>query len=166
MPRRLPREIALRLADLRPHYEALIAALEHTTSEDFQAAARSRRPGDLNQHVYPIERSFEILCNYVAELNELGLREAGLEPGDRRTNLRLLAREKVISAQRSRRLWAALSARNELAHAYPDVRAAVTYDAARDLVAEAPPYVRDYVAWMRRVGFGPEPDPPPGRTAR
>lgn len=155
MARVLPREIAVRLADFRPHYEALITALEQTTREQFQAAARLRGPTELNRHVYPIERSFEILCNYVAELNELGLREAGIEPGaDRRTNLRLLAREKVISGERSRKLWAVLSARNELAHEYPDVRAAGIYHAARDLVSEAPVYMRDYVAWMRQIGFG------------
>ena len=153
--RRLPRDIIVRLADFRPHYEALLLALEQTGLEQFQTAARLRRPAELNQHVYPIERSFELLCNYVSELNELGLRETGIEPGDdRRTNLRLLAREKVISGEQERKLWAALSARNELAHEYPDVRAAGIYQAARDLVAEAPVYMRDYVAWMRRLGFG------------
>lgn len=155
MARALPREIAVRLAGFRPHYEALIAALEQTTPEQFQAAARLRGPAELNRHVYPIERGFEIVCNYVAELNEFGLRAAGIEPGDdRRTSLRLLAREKVISGARSRKLWAALSARNELAHEYPDVRAAGVYQAARDLVTEAPAYLRDYVAWMRLIGFG------------
>ena len=158
MARELPRDIAVRLADFRPHYEALISALEQTTLEEFSRAARLREPAELNRHVYPIERGFEILCNYVAELNELGLREAGIDPGgDRPTNLRLLAREQVIPGERSRRLWAALSARNELAHEYPDVRAAGIYQAARELVADAPAYLRDYVAWMRRIGFGEEP---------
>lgn len=64
----------------------------------------------------------------------------------------------MISGERSRRLWGALSARNELVHEYPDVRAPGIYQAAQDLVAEAPVYMRDYVAWMRRIGFGEEPE--------
>lgn len=44
-------------------------------------AARLGDPARLARSVYPVERGFEILCNYVAELSELGLREAGIEPG-------------------------------------------------------------------------------------
>jgi uncharacterized protein YutE (UPF0331/DUF86 family) len=153
-PRPLPREIKVRLADLRRHYEALALALEQTSLDAFRSAARGTDPAALTRAVYPVERGFEVLCNYAAELAELGLNEAGLEPGDRPANIRLLERERVISAARSRRLRAALEARNALQHEYPDVRAAGTYEAAGDLVAELPGFLRDYVAWLRRLGFG------------
>jgi len=152
--RQLPRAIKIRLADVRLHYEALVHSLEQSSRDEFTEAARLGDPVRLARSVYPVERGFEILCNYVAELSELGLREAGIEPGDRPTNLRLLEREGVIGAERRRKLRAALDARNDLQHEYPDVRASGMYQAAEDLVAELPGYLADYVAWLRRLGFG------------
>jgi hypothetical protein len=152
--RRLPRKIKVRLADVRRHYEALALALERTSLDDFASASDLADPELLVRSVYPIERGFEILSNYVAELNELALEEAGNEPGDRPTNLRLLERNGVISSGRRRRLRAALDARNELQQEYPDVRAAGVYQDARGLVEELPGYLGDYVAWLRRLGFG------------
>lgn len=152
--RPLPRPITLRLADIRRHYEALALLLEETPEEDFTRAARLGDPVELVRHVYPLERAFEILCNYTAELNALGLEEAGIKPEDRRANLRLLLREGVIDGRGARVLRGTLNARNELQHEYPDVRAAGIYQAATDLAAELPRYLRRYVAWMRRLGFG------------
>jgi uncharacterized protein YutE (UPF0331/DUF86 family) len=151
---RLPCKIAVRLADVRRHYEALGHIIEQTTREDFIRASRLADPEALAGRVYPLERAFEILSNYVAELNELGLAEAGLEPGDRPANLRLLQRERVLSATRTRRWRGILEARNELQHAYPDIRASGIHEAASELAGDFPAYVRDYVAWMRRLGFG------------
>ena len=150
----LPRGIQVRLADVRRHYEALAYVLDQATKEQFMQAARQADPVELAAHVYPLERAFEILGNYAAELNELGLREAGLAPGDRPANLRLIVREKVIGAARGRRWRGILEARNELQHEYPDVRAAGIYEAASVLADDLPGYLRDYVAWMRRLGFG------------
>jgi uncharacterized protein YutE (UPF0331/DUF86 family) len=150
----LPRKIAVRLADLRRHYEALAHLLEQTSAEQFVRASRLDDSEALGRYVYPLERAFEILCNYVAELNELGLEAAGLTAGDRSTNLRLLEREKVLGAERSRRWRAILEARNELQHEYPDIRAAGVYQAAVELADDLPRYMRDYVGWMRRLGFG------------
>jgi len=138
---------------MRRHYEALAHILEGTTNEQFVQAARLSDPERLSSQVYPLERAFEILCNYVAELNELGLGETGLTPGDRPTNLRLLEREKVLGSDRTRRWRGILEARNELQHEYPDIRAAGIYEAAVELAADFPAYVREYVAWMRRLGF-------------
>ena len=152
--RRLPRKIKIRLADVRRHYEALGLALEQTSLEEFRDAARLSDPAWIVRSVYPIERGFEILCNYATELNELGLSEAGMAPGDRRKNLRLLESEGVIGSGRRRKLQAALDARNELQHEYPDVRAAGIYQAAQDLFVELPGYLADYVAWLRLLGFG------------
>jgi uncharacterized protein YutE (UPF0331/DUF86 family) len=142
------------LADVRRHYEALGHVLERTTQEEFVQASRLEDPERLTTQVYPLERAFEILCNYVAELNELGLDEAGLTPGDRPANLRLLEREKVLGSARTRRWRGILEARNELQHEYPDIRAAGIYQAALDLAGDFPAYIRAYVAWMRRLGFG------------
>jgi uncharacterized protein YutE (UPF0331/DUF86 family) len=151
---RLPRKIAVRLADVRRHYEALGHILEQTTREEFIRASRLAEPEALAGRVYPLERAFEILSNYVAELNELGLTEAGLEPGDRPTNLRLLQQERVLSAPRTRRWRGILEARNDLQHEYPDIRAPGIYEAASELAADFPAYVRDYVAWLQQLGFG------------
>jgi uncharacterized protein YutE (UPF0331/DUF86 family) len=139
---------------MRRHFEALAHVLERTTQEQFVQASRVADPEQLTGHVYPVERAFEILCNYVAELNELGLEEAGFTPGDRPTNLRLLEREKVLGSDRSRRWRGILGARNELQHEYPDIRAAGIYEAAVELAGDVPAYIREYVAWMRRLGFG------------
>jgi uncharacterized protein YutE (UPF0331/DUF86 family) len=150
----LPRKIAVRLADLRRHYEALAHILESTTHERFVEGSRRSDPEQLAGVVYPLERAFEILCNYVAELNEFGLAEAGLTPGDRPTNLRLLERENVLGSARARRWHAILETRNQLQHEYPDIRALGIYQAAVDLAADFPAYIRDYVAWMQQLGFG------------
>lgn len=151
---RLPREIKVRLADMPRHYEALALQLERTPRKEFEQAARAADAEGLARSVYPIERAFEILTNYVAELAELGLREAGIVPADRPTNLRLLCREGVFSSERGRRLRGILGARNDLQHEYPDVRAAGIYEEAASLVQELPGFLRDYVAWMRKLGFG------------
>jgi uncharacterized protein YutE (UPF0331/DUF86 family) len=150
----LPRKIAVRLADVRRHYEALAHILERTGEERFVRAARLADPEELGHHVYPLERAFEILCNYVGELNELGLQEAGLTAGDRPSNLRLLEREQVIGSERARRWRGILEARNELQHEYPDIRAARIYQAVVELAGDFPAYIRTYVGWMRRLGFG------------
>lgn len=139
---------------MRRHYEALSYVLERTTREQFVEASRLTDPEQLSMQVYPLERAFEILSNYVAELNELGLDEAGLMPGDRPTNLRLLEREKVLGPDRTRRWRGILEARNELQHEYPDIRAAGIYQAVVDLAGDFPAYIRAYVGWMRRLGFG------------
>jgi uncharacterized protein YutE (UPF0331/DUF86 family) len=139
---------------MRRHYEALGHILERTTPEQFVQASRLVDPEQLSSQVYPLERALEILCNYVAELNELGLEEAGLTPGDRPTNLRLLEREKVLGSDRTRRWCGILEARNELQHEYPDIRAAGIYQAAIEVAGDFPAYIGDYVAWMRRLGFG------------
>ena len=43
-------------------------------------------------------------------------------------------------------------ARNEMQHAYPDVAAASTYEAARALLEELGGFFSDCATWMRRLG--------------
>ncbi len=142
-------------ATSRPHYEALVTALGDTPAAEFGNAARLRTPAALTQHVYPIERAFEIICNYVAELNDLGLRAAGVTPeGTQRGNLRQLVELGVMSQALGLELDRAVTARNELTHDYPDVRAARLYNAAEALSAAAPLYATAYATWLRALGFG------------
>jgi uncharacterized protein YutE (UPF0331/DUF86 family) len=139
---------------VRRHYEALALILERTPEDRFVEARRTGDPEALGRDVYPLERAFEILSNYVAELNELGLERSGATAGDRAGNLRLMERDGVIGRERARRWRAILQMRNELQHEYPDVRSARVYGASVDLVRDLPGYLRAYVDWMRRLGFG------------
>lgn len=105
--------------------------------------------------VYPLERAFEIVDNYVVELAALGLAECGIESLDAPRNLARLRKEGAIGGMRCRNLARIHRVRNELAHEYPDVRAQAVYEAAQLLAGELPGFFRDYAAWMRRLGFGP-----------
>jgi hypothetical protein len=46
--------------------------------------------------------------------------------------------------------------RNEMQHAYPDVGARATYDAAAALLDEFGGFFRDYGRWLRGLGYGSE----------
>ena len=154
-PRSLPREIRLRLTDTRSHYRALAFALEQVSVEDYELALRDRTAEALTKYVYPIERPFEILSNYVIELTRMGLELANRDStGAGPAMLERLRVEGVISEQRRAKLKYIHDQRNELQHEYPDARGALVYDAAKVQVAELPGFFRDYAAWMRRLGFG------------
>jgi uncharacterized protein YutE (UPF0331/DUF86 family) len=151
----LPRDIRVRLADARSHYRALVFALEQISAADYERALRTREAEALTQHAYPLERPFEILDNYVAELARAGLDLAGKDStGAASAILERLQGEGVISDARRTKLRDVHDRRNELQHEYPDARAALVYEAATTLVAELPGFFRDYGAWMRALGFG------------
>ena len=154
-PRSLPRPVKTRLADAPKHALALKTLMERTTKDQFVAAARDGSPELLVATVYPLERSFEILVNYVVELSELGLRVAEIvADGSSAKVLLQLEREGVISQSRRGRLAAIYRARSEMQHAYPDVVASSTYDAARSLLDELGGFFRDYARWLRELGYG------------
>lgn len=151
----LPTPIKTRLAATRKHALALKTLLEGTTQEAFVAAARDGSPAALVTHVYPLERAFEILVNFVVELAGLGLQVAGIVPeGSGAKVLEQLEKERVISKSRRTRLAAIYQARNEMQHAYPDVVAQSTYEAARSLLAELGGFFGDYARWLRQHGHG------------
>jgi uncharacterized protein YutE (UPF0331/DUF86 family) len=153
----LPRAVRVRLADLESHYRALALALEQTSPTAYQEALTVREAERLVQHVYPIERPFEILSNYLVELARHGLDLAGKDStGTASAVLDQLRAQGVISETRRAKLADVQHRRNELQHEYPDVRAAQTYDAASMVVAELPGFLRDYSAWLRSLGFGEE----------
>ena len=154
-PRPLPREIRVRVADARSHYQALALALERISGEDYGQALRTRDAERLAAHAYPIERPFEILTNYVIELAHMGLELAGKDStGTASVILERLRAEGVTSEQRRVTLKHIHDQRNELQHEYPDARAALIYDAAASLVGELPGFFQEYAAWMRKLGFG------------
>jgi uncharacterized protein YutE (UPF0331/DUF86 family) len=156
-PRPLPMPIKTRLAETRKHTLALKALVEGTTRETFVAAVAQGSPDALVTTVYPLERAFEILVNLVVELAELGLQLAEIvPPGSGAKVLDQLAAEGVISKSRRERLAAIYRARNEMQHAYPDVGAQATYDAADALLDELGGFFGDYARWLRGLGYGSE----------
>lgn len=129
--------------------------LEDTSKQEFVAAVSDGSTEALLTKVYPLERAFEILVNFVVELAELGLEVAEIVPdGSRAKVLQQLETEGVISKSRRERLVAIYRAHNEMQHAYPDVVANATYDAARSLLDEMAGFFRDYARWLRGLGYG------------
>ncbi len=141
------------MAVLPPLADALKLALAETTEGECVDAARARTPHLLNRHVAPIESGFTNLSNLVADLNEAGLRAAGEKPVDRPRNLKVMERSGAIDPARADRWRRLFSHRNQLQHEYPDVVARATYQAASDLIADLPGYLRAYGAWMVKLGF-------------
>lgn len=151
----LPTPIKTRLAETRKHALALKALLETTTKASFASAVADGSPDALVTTVYPIERAFEILVNFVVELAELGLQLAEITPeGSRAKALEQLKDEGVISESRRGRLVAIYRVRSQMQHAYPDVGAQSTYDAARSLLDELAGFFSDYARWLRGLGYG------------
>jgi len=156
-PRPLPMPIKTLLAETRKHALALKALVEGTTRETFVAAVAQGSPDALLTTVYPLERAFEILVRFVVELTELGLQIAEIVPGGSGAKvLDQLVAEGVISKSRRERLAAIYRARNEMQHAYPDVGAQATYDAAGALLEELGGFLGDYARWLRGLGYGSE----------
>ena len=149
-----------RLASMRRHRDALELALQQTTEQQFIDAAMNGPAVAYNQHVAPIENGFINLTNFVADLNEAALLEAGETPVNRPQNLKLLHSLGVIEQARVDRWRRLFALRNQLQHEYPDVAAGATYRAAEDLVGDLPGYLNDYGAWLVSRGFGSSQPPP------
>jgi uncharacterized protein YutE (UPF0331/DUF86 family) len=151
----LPTPIKTRLAETRKHALALKGLLEGTTKETFAAAVAEGSADALVTTVYPLERAFEILVNFIVELAELGLQLAEIVPDASSARvLKQLEKEGVISKSRRERLAVIYRARSEMQHAYPDVGAHQTYDAAQSLLDELGGFFRDYARWLRELSYG------------
>jgi uncharacterized protein YutE (UPF0331/DUF86 family) len=151
----LPTPIKTRLAETRKHALALKGILEGTTREAFAAAVADGSADALVTNVYPLERAFEILVNFIVELAELGLQLAEIVPDSSSARvLKQLETEGVISKSRRERLAVIYRARSEMQHAYPDVGAQQTYDAAQSLLDELGGFFADYARWLRELGYG------------
>lgn len=160
-PRKLPRAVAVRLADVTRHFNALTHAMgdfgDDFDLDLFEAAAMSHNPDELAR-VYAVERPFELLDNYVVELGAAGLVEAGVyqpggEPASGITILRALRDAGVISTGRCERLERIHRVRTDVQHEYPDVRSHSVHEAAHLLVSELPGFMKDYAGWLRELGF-------------
>jgi len=154
MPKPLPRSIAKRIVELPPHVRALRENLARIALEDYQDAFAKKTTAALNAFVYPLERPFEIVDNILLELAEEGLAAAQKATGpDRADDLRRLRDLKVISAARYKRLLKAHRIRNDAQHAYVDLDPKLVYEAASTFPDEALAFLREYVAWLRELGF-------------
>lgn len=151
----LPKPIKTRLAETRKHALALKWLLGGITKAQYAAAAKGGSSEELIAFVYPLERAFEILANFVVELSELGLELAGAVPDSSKAKvLQQLEPAGVISKPRRRKLVEIYGVRNEMQHLYPDIRAEAVHDAATELLAELPGFFGDYARWMRELGYG------------
>lgn len=146
---RLPVDVRARLRDIPRHVRALQSLLAATSEERYASAARSSDPDVLTRDVYPLERAFEIVSAYVAELATAGVVEGlGLESQDGVENLRRLGRAGAVARSRAERLIDVHRTRNTLVHQYPDVRARLIVEAARSLEADIGPFLREYTRWF------------------
>jgi uncharacterized protein YutE (UPF0331/DUF86 family) len=145
---RLPTEVRTRLRDIPRHLRALQSLLASTNEEPYAAAARSTDPDVLTRDVYPLERAFEILGNYVVELAKSGVEAIGAGPKDAVRDLQTLAAEGATTPSRAARLIEVHRTRNNLAHRYPDIRGRMIFEAAGILETELGPFLRDYTRWM------------------
>jgi uncharacterized protein YutE (UPF0331/DUF86 family) len=145
---RLPVHVRARLRDIPRHLRALQSLLATTDEHRYSDAARSSDPDVLTRDVYPLERAFEIIGNYVVELAKSAIEVIGLEPQDAVLNLRRLADEGAISRSRAERLIDVHRTRNNLTHQYPDVRARMVFEAAENLEREVGPFLRNFTPWF------------------
>lgn len=145
---RLPVDVRARLRDIPRHLRALQSVLATTDEGRYSDTARSSDPDVLTRDVYPLERAFEIIGNYVVELARSGVEVIGLEPQNAVLNLRRLADEGATSRSRAQQLIDVHRTRNNLTHQYPDVRARMVFEAAGILEREVGPFLRDFTPWL------------------
>lgn len=98
--------------------------------------------------VYPVERSFELIDNYIGELAEIALESVAEAVGDGVENRRRLATIGAVSGALAERLVDVHRNRNALQHAYPDVAAAGIYEAAAGLADDVPRFLDQYLRWF------------------
>jgi predicted nucleotidyltransferase/uncharacterized protein YutE (UPF0331/DUF86 family) len=144
---RLPIDVRARLRDMPRHLRALQSILAGTDEDRYSNAARSTDADALTREVYPLERAFEIVSNYVVELAKSAVELLGVESQDAVQNLRRLGSEGAISRSRTEQLVDVHRMRNNLTHQYPDVRARLVFEAAEILEREVGPFLRSLTPW-------------------
>lgn len=125
--------------------QSLLASIDR---DGYASAARSDQTEVLIRDVYPLERAFEILSNYTAELAKSAIAFLGQDPRDAVQNLRSLADERAVTRSRAERLIGVHRTRNNLVHQYPDMRARMLFEAAEILERELGPFLRDLTSWF------------------
>ena len=152
-------KILERFKDLPRHLAAREAAVakfgDDFDREEFAAAVNSSDPDLLNQ-AKAVERGFEQIFNYIAELNAQGLELAMLreheEDPNARKDIDRLVDIGVVSSERGGRLEQVRELRMLMTHEYPGLRAGQIHEGVTLLVAEWPGYRRDYERWLK-AGF-------------
>lgn len=150
----IPKEIAQPLKDLLRHRKALSLILEQVSEADYLAAMRSGSAEEVVRLVYPLERAIEVANNYTIALAMRGLRLAGVETSSGPTALRQLHEQGAISEEMRRQLTAVNRVRNEAQHEYELVRGSALYEVAREQNALLEPFLRTYIRWLDKLGFG------------
>ncbi len=130
------------------HLRALKLALSRTNEQQLTNAMRSGDAEVLLAEVYPVERPFELLDNYVGELASIALEFVGEEAQDAVRNLRRLADLGGVSRSRAAKLIDVHRVRNALAHEYPDVIASRVVEAAEILGNELGAFLNEYTRWF------------------
>src|SRR3979411_3051944 len=136
--RALKAKIRNRVGDVRRHLVALRTAMAEFGADfdldAFRAAYASEDPVELNR-VKAVERGVDQLYNYIAELAALGLelgelRTRGDETNARR-DLEARRRERVISAELTKRLQRLRELRRMLVHEYATATTEEVHESAR-----------------------------------
>ncbi len=124
--------------------------------QTFIAAFTSSDPDELNK-ARAVERDFEVIANYIAELAHEVVRDAKLvrqgAKRDARRDYGVLQTAGVISASVCTTLQAIQKMRNEEQHLYPDVKAPLLYQAIVDLLAVAPKFLSGYTKFLQTLGY-------------
>lgn len=154
-----PRQVLVRLRAWGRDFaalEAAIAAFPTFDEEAFTAAFLSDDLTILNQ-VRAIERDFEVIQSYTAELTREALVASGKlrrgAPADAARDFRLLRDAGGITKTLCDNLIQIQQIRNQAQHQYPDLQGALLYDAIALLLQEAPKFLRSYGGWLRSLGF-------------
>lgn len=154
----LPAEIAERLAELPERLSQLSAAMsqfgDDFDRELFVAAAEQARANEAPP-TWLIERGFEIVQNYFAELAMLAVEAAGLRTKRQRASARvdfeLMRDAGVISKSMCETLCSLRQTRNELAHAYVEVAAEQVHQAVVLIAECASQFMASYHEWMQSL---------------
>lgn len=155
----LKAKIRDRVGDVRRHLLALRAAMaefgDDFDLEAFRSAYASEDPVELNR-VKAVERGVDQFYNYIAELAALGLELGELRArGDEinaRRDLEALRRERVISAELTKRLQRLRELRRMLVHEYATATAEEIHESARIVSEDFPLFYNAYLEWIKR-GF-------------
>lgn len=154
-----PQKILVRLRAWGRDFAALEAAIAVFPAFDEKAFAAASLSSDLTvlNQARAIERDFEVIQNYTAELTREGLIAAGKLRADARYSARrdfnLLHRGGGISKELRDNLIRIQRIRNDAQHQYPDIKGVHVYDAIALLLEEAPKFLRSYGRWLRSLGF-------------
>jgi uncharacterized protein YutE (UPF0331/DUF86 family) len=142
----------------RAREQLLVAVEEFDPEFDLDALVRAASSPDARERnkVAVVEREYEVLLNWLAELAARALAEGqrlgvlDKEPGHPWERLAAL---QVISKRSATRLQEAKELRDDLAHAYPPAGWKALRESVQILLAELDRYVDRCAAWLAEAGI-------------